>query len=104
VVLNPVRAGVASKPGEWRWSSYKCTAYAGKVPEYLTTDWVLGQFSEKMTTARQRYRKFAAEGVAGKEKPWEKLVGQVFLGSEELRFSRFSLYNDQQGSGWQEKK
>ncbi|OQX18776.1 MAG: addiction module toxin RelE, partial [Desulfobulbaceae bacterium A2] len=84
VVLNPVRAGMVSTPGEWQWSSYKSTAYAGKVPDYLTTDWMLGQFSEKMITARQRYRQFVAEGMAEEEKPWEKLVGQVFLGSEKF--------------------
>ena len=34
VVLNPVRAGMVSKPDAWRWSSYKSTAYADKkVPE-----------------------------------------------------------------------
>jgi REP element-mobilizing transposase RayT len=82
VVLNPVRAGMVSKPSEWTWSSYMSTAYAGKVPEFLTTGWLLAQFSEKMITARQRYRTFVAEGMAGTEKPWEKLVGQVFLGSE----------------------
>jgi putative transposase len=84
VVLNPVRAGMVSKPGEWKWSSFNSTAYAGKVPEYLTTGWVLGQFSAKMTTARHRYRKFVAEGIAEEKKPWEKLVGQVFLGSEKF--------------------
>lgn len=47
VVLNPVRAGMVSRPDEWKWSSYKSTAYAGTVPDYLTIDWVLGQFSEK---------------------------------------------------------
>lgn len=84
VVLNPVRAGMVSKPGEWKWSSYNSTVYAGKVPEYLATDWVLGQFSEIKTTARHRYCKFVAEGLAAKDKPWEKLVGQVFLGSEKF--------------------
>jgi REP element-mobilizing transposase RayT len=47
VVLNPVRAGMVTKPDEWKWSSYKSTAYVGKVPEYLTIDWVLGQFVDK---------------------------------------------------------
>lgn len=82
VVLNPVRAGMVSKPDEWKWSSYKSTAYAGTVPDYLTIDWVLGQFSEKKATARQRYRKFVADGLVDLERPWKKLVGQVFLGSE----------------------
>jgi REP element-mobilizing transposase RayT len=82
VVLNPVRAGMVTKPGEWKWSSYNTTAYAGKMPQYLTIDWVLGQFAEKKTTARQRYRKFVADGLKDKAGPWQKLKGQVFLGSD----------------------
>ncbi len=69
-------------PNEWRWSSYKSTAYAGKVPKYLTIEWVLVQFAEKKSTARQRYRKFVAEGLKDKAGPWQKLTGQVFLGSD----------------------
>ena len=82
VVLNPVRAGMVSKPEEWKWSSYNGTAYAGKVPEYLTIDWVLGQFAEKKTVARQRYRRFVAEGLVDQARPWQKLSGQIFLGGE----------------------
>ena len=82
VVLNPVRAGMAAKPDEWQWSSYQSTAYAGTAPDYLTVDWVLGQFSAKKTTARGRYRKFVAEGMGGEMQPWKEVVGQVFLGGE----------------------
>jgi len=83
VVLNPVRAGMVAKPDHWKWSSYnKSTVYSTTVPVYLTIDWVLGQFAEKTVTARQRYRKFVADGLVDQERPWKKLVGQVFLGSE----------------------
>ena len=82
VVLNPVRSGMVAKPDDLKWSSYKSTAYSGAVQEYLTIDWVLGQFAEKTVTARQRYRKFVADGLVDQERPWKKLVGQVFLGSE----------------------
>ena len=64
VVLNPVRAGMASKPAEWKWSSYKSTAFSGNAPDFLTIDWILGQFAPKKTAARQQYRKFVADGVA----------------------------------------
>ena len=96
VVLNPVRAGMAAKPDEWPWSSYKSTAYAGKVPEFLTIDWVLGQFAEQMTTARQRYRKFVAEGLTERDSPWRKLSGQVFLGSENFVARMRELLGDKQ--------
>lgn len=82
VALNPVRAGMVSKPAEWKWSSYKSTAYAGKHPDYLSTDWILGQFAIGRSAARQQYRKFVSEGLKREERPWEKIVGQVFLGSE----------------------
>lgn len=82
VVLNPVRAKIVSKPSEWRWSSYKSTAYAGKAPVFLSVDWVLSQFSENRTKAREQYRKFVADGISEPAEPWRKLVGQVILGSE----------------------
>ncbi len=84
VVLNPVRAWLVAKPNEWKWSNYKATAYAGKVPEYLSVNWVLEQFADQKTTARQRYRQFVHEGLKEKDGPWRKLTGQVFLGSEEF--------------------
>jgi putative transposase len=96
VVLNPVRAGMVAKPGDWKWSSYTSTAYAGKVPEYLTIDWILGQFSEKLTTARQRYRKFVADGLADQDDPWKKLVGQIFMGSEDFMARMREYLGDKQ--------
>lgn len=82
VVLNPVRAGMVAKPDQWQWSSYRSTAYAGRGPDYLRVDWLLGQFSPEEAAARSRYRKFVAEGIVGQGEPWKELVGQVFLGSE----------------------
>lgn len=96
VVLNPVRAGMVSKPDEWMWSSYKSTAYVGKAPKYLTIEWVLEQFAEQKTTARQRYRKFVAEGLSDRTRPWQKLVGQVFLGSEKFVSRMQELLGDKQ--------
>ncbi|MHB8789155.1 MAG: transposase [Desulfobulbaceae bacterium] len=84
VVLNPVGAGMVAKPDDWRWSSYKYTAHGGKAPEFLTNDWVLGQFAERKVAARQRYRKFVTQGLTSSSHPWGKLVGQVFLGSEKF--------------------
>ncbi len=84
VVLNPVRAGLVTMPDEWKWSSYKITANRTRVPEYLTIDWVLGQFSKHRATARKRYRKFVTEGVANPMTPWQKLSGQIFLGGDKF--------------------
>ncbi len=45
-------------------------------------NWVPRQFSENKTAARQQYRQFEVEGLKDKqERFWEKLIGQIFLGS-----------------------
>ena len=54
-----------------------------RAPEWLTTDWILGQFGARVGTARERYRSFVAEGRGG-PRPWEQLTGQIYLGSEDF--------------------
>jgi putative transposase len=80
VVLNPVRAGLVSHPGGWKWSSYGATVGEEEAPAFLVVDWVLGQFSRKRREAQKAYRNFVAEGKG--VKLWEQLEGGVFLGSE----------------------
>lgn len=82
VVLNPVRAGMVSTPRNWHWSSYRATGGESKKESYLTTDWILSQFSETKSEARIKYRQFVKDGMTGKEAPWEQLKGQVILGSD----------------------
>ncbi len=84
VVLNPVRARMVEKPEEWKWSSYRATAGQEKAGEYLYTDWILSQFGKKKKQAQKMYRKFVAEGIKEGKKPWEKVKGQVYLGSEDF--------------------
>ena len=38
VVLNPVRAGLVSHPGEWEWSSYLVTVGEEDSLSFLTVD------------------------------------------------------------------
>jgi len=81
VVLNPVRADMAQKPGEWKWSSYEATAGLKNVPDYLTVGWILGLFSWNKKEAQKRYRKFVSEGIQ-QGSPWKDLQGQILLGEE----------------------
>src|SRR5712692_7942277 len=39
VVLNPVRAGLATSAKDWPWSSYRGTAGLARAPEWLQTAW-----------------------------------------------------------------
>jgi putative transposase len=64
VVLNPVRAGICRRPGNWRWSSYRATAGYAPPPAFLAVEWILGQFGSVPRRAALRYVEFVAEGIA----------------------------------------
>lgn len=82
VVLNPVRVKMVKHAEDWPWSSYRATVGLTKASEFLTTDWVLGQFRSERGEAQARYRTFVAEGL--NVSPWEKLRGQIYLGSDQF--------------------
>jgi putative transposase len=82
IVLNPVRVKSRTKLGGWKWSSYRATAGLVSVPEFLSTDWLLGQFGKRRRVAQKRYREFVRDGTANR--PWDELKGQIYLGSEEF--------------------
>lgn len=81
VVLNPVRARAVAHPRHWPWSSYRATVGETSAPAWLTTDWILGQFAQRVGPAQAKYRAFVAEGRGG-PRPWEQVTGQIYLGSE----------------------
>ncbi len=83
VVLNPVRARVVRQTGQWEWSSYRATAGLVPAPRHLTVDWVLSQFGSENQKAKTNYRRYVEE-ASGVPSPWEKLKGQIYLGSDEF--------------------
>jgi len=87
IVLNPVAAGLVSSPGEWPWSSFSATVGIAKAPEFLTTDWLLEQFSPRRTDVCRRYLEFVHQGFEHPS-PWTNLRGGVLLGEEGF-FDRF---------------
>jgi putative transposase len=82
IVLNPIRVKGKGDIRAWKWSSYRATAGLASVPEFLSTDWVLEQFGKNRAKAQKQYREFVREGL--ENRPWEKLKGQIYLGSEEF--------------------
>jgi REP element-mobilizing transposase RayT len=64
IVLNPVRAGLKSHAGEWRWSSYNATIGKAPRPAFLTTSWVLSLFSDDPNRARELYPEFVEARAA----------------------------------------
>lgn len=63
VVLNPVRSGLAVKPEDWPWSSYRSSVGLEAVPSCLDTDWLLHAFSDQRQQAQAQYRRFVADGL-----------------------------------------
>jgi putative transposase len=82
VVLNPVRAAMTARPEQYQWSSYLPVIGKAARPAFLTTEWLLGNFSTSLPESRRRYRQFVKEGIKSTESPWVKLSGQILLGTE----------------------
>ncbi|MFZ6642196.1 REP-associated tyrosine transposase [Undibacterium sp. TC4M20W] len=83
VVLNPVRAGMVDLPEDWPWSSYDYCMHDKHAPEWLDTDWLLGQFGSSRKRARVAYAKFVLEGV-GLPSPLLATRHQLLLGDDEF--------------------
>ena len=81
VVLNPVRAGMVSDVGNWPWSSYPAMLDPTALPEWLQTDWLLGQFGLLRNQAIAGYIDFVRAGI-GLPSVWDNLQGQIYLGSQ----------------------
>lgn len=59
--LNPVRAGIAGSPQDYKWSGHLC--YLGITRKsWLTVEYVLSQYSKQESTAHRRYEEFVLEG------------------------------------------
>ncbi len=85
--LNPVKAGLASHPGDYPWSSYR--AYASpdieRLPPRLETSMLLDQFAPDPATARRRFEAFVLEGLQqGGSFPKEGIVARAVLGSQDF--------------------
>jgi putative transposase len=59
-----VRAGIVNEPEDYGWSGHRAYLGLETVP-WLTTDWVLSQFSKRLSLARKAYRSFVHEGKKG---------------------------------------
>jgi REP element-mobilizing transposase RayT len=76
--LNPVRVRLVSDPADYAYSGH--LGYLGKCAlRFLTTDWVLSQFDQRLSVARGRYARFVADGMS------EAHRSEFHHGSEESR-------------------
>ena len=83
IVLNPVKANMVKHVGLWSWSSYKAMIGESQSPDWLSSDYLLSQFSPQRKTAINRYITFVEAGL--KNGPiWSRVINQVYLGDEKF--------------------
>jgi REP element-mobilizing transposase RayT len=82
IVLNPVRAGIVQRPEDYPWSSYRATAGLECVSPFLTTDWLLSQFSSTRRLAQALYRAFVAAALDDPAVAGERVGSEEFLALE----------------------
>ncbi len=82
--LNPVRAGILSKPEDYGYSSMPY--YTGKKapPEWLNIKFVLEQFGNTLKEQQNAYKGFVYAGVSESESPLKDTYANSILGSEKF--------------------
>ena len=81
--LNPVRAGIAENPAEYKWSSCRYYTVQKKAPAWLKRQFILGYFDQKLASAMKRYHNFVSAVIDQEYKdPLAELSNPVILGSE----------------------
>jgi len=60
--LNPVRAGMTTRPESFRWSSHRFYKGDNTLP-WLSEGLVLGQFADREGEARDRFHRFVSGGL-----------------------------------------
>jgi REP element-mobilizing transposase RayT len=85
VAMNPIRAGLTTRPDEWPWSSYRATAGLSSAPSFLSATSTLRMFGEGPDgTLQQRFVKFI--GDAADEAAMDRIrSNELVLGSREFK-------------------
>ena len=86
--LNPLRAGIVSRPEEYRWNSLGYHVQTKNRDNFLSTDFGLKEFNVKSEKERvRRYRRYVYEAgaVDRPEKGKTKVIGDRILEKERKR-------------------
>ncbi|MEA5113117.1 MAG: transposase [Geobacteraceae bacterium] len=98
--LNPVRVGMATRPGEYQWSSYRSYVGEEKTPDWLKRDFILGYFGKNSATAMKRYRSFVEDKLEQDyESPLKGAIGTAILGTAEFLERIIATHLDAKESG-----
>ncbi len=78
---NPLRAGIAERLADYRWSSYPFYAYGKGNHGWLNTNPILSQFRGPAGERRKKYRSKVLNYSGEEEKLWEDFRHGLFLGT-----------------------
>lgn len=82
--LNPVRARIVKRPGDYRWSSHRGLVGLEKKP-LSDVDAVLSQFGKRRKDAAKRYESFVMDAIAsGHRDDLYQLKDQRILGEDDF--------------------
>jgi REP element-mobilizing transposase RayT len=96
--LNAVRAGLVKDPREYPWSSYQYYVNDFKKDGLVDTDFLLAQFSDTKSSAREAYTSFVMNRLyQGHREDFYQLKDQCLLGSEEFVEDIRRSFNHQPG-------
>ena len=83
---NPVKAGIASKPDDYPWSSHKGYLSVGKKWKWLHKEFIFSMLTKNRKDWVKEYRRFVAiesdEEIAGvlERKKWPSVLGpEIFI-------------------------
>jgi putative transposase len=85
VLLNPLQAGIVSRPEDYRWNSLGYHLQTNNQDDFLSTDFGLKEFNVKSEKERiRRYRRYVYEAGAinRHEKGKTKVIGDKILEKE----------------------
>ena len=83
--LNPVRAGLAERPEDWGWCSYRGYHRPHQRVRWVDYQPVLNDFGGDDGAGRKAYRDFVAEGLGRKlDSPLSQAIHGMVLGSEKF--------------------
>jgi len=86
IILNPIRADIAEKLNDFRWSSYHEYMGMNKKLKITTTDWIFSIFGEDENKALEKFKEFliSSKGVS-EEIINDSLFSGIILGTKTFK-------------------
>lgn len=81
---NAVRAGIAQKPGDWKWSGYRCYAF-GETNDLLELHPSYLALNSNAGVRQREFRKYVCQIVPGEDQRQNKMSDSSYIGGEEFR-------------------